>query len=100
MAFENRELNQQNTSSTATTGGAQRRQRGQQAEAAGFINIYAPSSGGGRHKLGFLLLDKNVPWMAKLAARLEANPDDLGALKDVLEMEFNTPTAGDSEIVF
>lgn len=98
MAFENREVN--TAATTATTTGAQRRQRGQQAEAAGFINIYAPSSGGGRHKLGFLLLDKNVPWMAKLAARLEANPDDLGALKDVLEMEFNTPAAGDSEIVF
>lgn len=99
MAFENRELNQASTVSTAPAG-AQRRQRGQQAEAAGFINIYAPSSGGGRHKLGFLLLDKNVPWMAKLAARLEANPDDLGALQSVLEMEFNTPTGTDSEIVF
>lgn len=98
MAFDNRELNT-TTEATATTG-VQRRQRGQQAEAAGFINIYAPSSGGGRHKLGFLLLDKNVPWMAKLAARLEANPEDLDALKEVLQMEFNTPSAGDSEIVF
>ena len=55
-----------------------------------FINVWVPTRDGGRRKLGTFGLKKSKARDAALIERLDSNPDDIEALKAVLELSYES----------
>lgn len=86
MAFQS-SAQSQNVAPFGQPAGQNNRQRG---EAAGFINLYLPTTGGGRKKLGYIVLSASNEYEAKLAERLKTDPvNALKKLNELIEVEFN-----------
>lgn len=58
-------------------------------KADAFINLWVPTNNGKRRKLGYIALKASRPSERALIERLQANPNDVEALKQVIELEFN-----------
>lgn len=87
------------TNSATNTAATKRADRN---EAKGFLNIYLPTAGGGRKKLGSLPLRESYRTEAQVLAQLKDDPQAVGRLVEALEVEFNPydPNATDNEVVF
>ena len=55
-----------------------------------FINIWVPSKGGKSSKLGTIGLKLSRPKEAALIQRLDNNPNDIEALKEVLTLTYES----------
>lgn len=55
-----------------------------------FINIFVPSKDGSKRKLGSIALKKSRTRDAALIERLDANPNDIEALKAVLTLTYES----------
>ncbi len=58
-------------------------------KADAFLNISVPTKNGKRRRLVAVPLKMSRPKEAALIERLKANPDDVHALKEVLELDFH-----------
>lgn len=87
----------QNVSSFAQSQGASG--RNEQWKSDAFINIYVPTAGGSRRKLGYIALKNSRPSEKALIDRLAANPDDIEALKAVISLDFQL-AEGDENAAF
>lgn len=59
-------------------------------KAQGFLNIYLPTTQGGRRKIGTIYLHENKQMEKQLIERLKADPEAvIEALLGKIEMEFN-----------
>ena len=67
-------------------------------KADGFLNMYLPTKGGGRRKLGTITLKKSRTSEAELLAWLEEDPSRVAKILDSLIMDFQTaePKEGSS----
>lgn len=72
--------------------------RGQNS-AAGFLNFYVPTRGGGRRKLGYLILNENRAFEADIANKLKNDPALVAKLVSMLEVEFNTAEATEDGMI-
>ena len=67
-------------------------------KADGFLNLYLPTKGGGRRKLGTIALKKSRTSEAELLAWLEEDPSRVAKVLDSLIIDFQTaePKEGSS----
>lgn len=63
--------------------------RGEFEKAVGFINLYLPTKGGQRRKLGTIALNASVVVQKQVFELLQADPDNLQKLLAKLDVEFN-----------
>lgn len=68
-------------------------------KADAFLNISVPTKNGKRRRLVAVPLKMSKPKEAALIERLKANPDDVHALKAVLELDFHM-AEGEEEAQF
>lgn len=66
--------------------------------AAGFLNFYMPTKGGGRRKIGYIVLQKNDRFQAAIAARLIDDPDAIAQFMELLDVDFNDGTPSDDNL--
>lgn len=57
-------------------------------KADGYLNLYLPTNGGGRRKLGAVKLYNNKPEQAELIQKLTDNPGLIVQLVESLELDF------------
>lgn len=74
-----------NTNSNAADKGANENWKSQ-----GFINIFLPTKGGGKMKLGYIGLQDKVQREKELRAWLEADPANIAILASKLIIEYNS----------
>lgn len=80
----------QPASSSAPAPTAARRNSGEYEKAIGFINVYIPTVGGGRRKLGTLALNASKATEKAVHDRLvEGGEEALNRLAEVMVLEFN-----------
>lgn len=66
--------------------------------AAGFLNFYIPTKGGGRRKIGYVVLRKSDRFESAIAARLIDDPDAITQFMELLEVEFNDGVPSDDNL--
>jgi hypothetical protein len=54
-----------------------------------FINLYIPTNGGKRRKVGSIPLKNSKPFEADLISKLSTDPDAINRLLAMCELEFN-----------
>lgn len=54
-----------------------------------FLNLYLPTKGGTRRKVGSIGLKNSKPFEKDLIAKLQADPDAVKRMLAALELEFN-----------
>lgn len=58
-------------------------------KADAFLNLYLPTKGGSRRKVGSIGLKNSKPFEKDLIAKLSADPEAVKRMLTVLELEFN-----------
>lgn len=80
----------QPASNTAPAPTAARRGNGEYEKAISFINVYVPTAGGGRRKLGTLALNASKATEKAVHDRLmDGGEDALKRLAEIMVLEFN-----------
>lgn len=88
MAFQTNQVQSNNVSSFESA--AKPAGQNDSWKADRFINIWVPSKGGKATKLGTIGLKTSRPKEAALITRLDANPNDIDALKEVLTLTYES----------
>lgn len=88
--------NPMNSESVVTPFGRRSQNQDNFQKADGFINIYLPTKGGKKRKLGSIALRKNTAANAKLVAWLEEDPTRITQLLASAEVSYNSAEGDES----
>jgi hypothetical protein len=83
------DLNTNNAADTTNANGAAKGTN-DNWKSQGFINVFLPTKGGGKIKLGFIGLQDKVEREKELRLFLEADPANIGILASKLIIEYNS----------
>ena len=97
MAFETAAAT--NVSSFAAAANTSTVGQNNQWKADAFVNLWLPTKGGGRRKLGYIALKGNKAFERAIIERLQAGGQEaLDALAEVVEFEFHMAEASEESM--